>query len=81
MAEKESIKISLGTTVCIFIIILLVIGCGTLYYFGFVQKDKQLEKIGAEKTQVESQKANLEKQLIVSENKVETKQKEEKILA
>ncbi len=33
MAEKRSIKVSLGTTVCIFIIILLVIALGGMYYY------------------------------------------------
>ena len=76
MEEQKKIKVKFSTAICIILIILLAIGCGMLYYFGFVQKDKQIEKIEADKKQIETKNAELEKQIIVVEKEVENKEKE-----
>lgn len=78
MGEKNEVKVRLSTVVCVFIILVLVVALGAVYYFGFVQKDKQLEKIETEKIQVEKQKADLEKQIIELGKEVETEKTEEK---
>ncbi len=78
MGEKNELKVRFSTVVCIFIILVLVVALGAVYYFGFVQKDKQLEKIETEKTQVEKQKADLEKQIIVIEKETKNQKTEEK---
>ena len=43
MEDKKVVKVSAGTAVCIFIIILLVIALGVMYYFGFVNNKKSGE--------------------------------------
>ena len=76
MGETKTVKVKFSTAICIILIILLAIGCGLLYYLGFVQKDKQIEKIEADKKQVETKNAELEKQIIVVEKEVQNKEKE-----
>ena len=39
MEDKKTMKVSLGTVICIFIIILLVIALGIMYYVGFVKNN------------------------------------------
>lgn len=39
MEEKKSIKVSLGTVICMFIILILVFALITVYYFGFIKND------------------------------------------
>lgn len=78
MGENKELKVRLSTVVYLFIIIVLVVALGAVYYFGFVQKDKQLEKIGTEKAQVEKIKADLEKQIIELGKEVEPEKTEEK---
>ena len=45
MEEKKTIKVSLGTVVCIFIIVLLVIALGIVYYLGFVKDKEELSPL------------------------------------
>lgn len=40
MKENKEIKISLGTLVCVFIIIVLIISLGLVYYLGFIKNEK-----------------------------------------
>ena len=42
MEEKKSVKISLGTIVCIFIIILLIVALVGIYYLGFVKNNQEI---------------------------------------
>ena len=42
MDEKKTIKVSLGTTVCIFIIILLIVALGVVYYLGIVKNKQEI---------------------------------------
>lgn len=42
--EEKKVKMSLGTAVCIFIIILLIVALGVTYYLGFI-KNKQGEVV------------------------------------
>jgi len=39
--EKKSAKISLGTAVCMFIILLLIIALAVVYYFGFIREGEE----------------------------------------
>ncbi len=62
MAEKESIKVSLGTTVCIFMIILLIVALGVVYYLGFVKNNERISELEAQTIALENDKAKLEKE-------------------
>lgn len=48
MKEKESIKVSLGTAICVFIIFFLVIGMVAMYYFGFVKNNEKINNMEAQ---------------------------------
>ena len=70
MKETKEVKVKFSTAICIILIILLIVGCGLLYYFGFVQKGKKIKsleeknlQVQAEKTQVETKIEELEKQI------------------
>lgn len=52
MGEKKEVKISLGTAICIFIIILLVISLAVIYYLGVVKNNQTVTEANA--IQVES---------------------------
>ena len=56
MEEKKEIKVSLGTTICIIIITILVILLGIVYYIGFV-KDKDIDTGAATQQGVSSGKS------------------------
>ena len=43
MDEKKSIKVSLGTVISIFIIILLILALGVVYYLGFVKNKQEIK--------------------------------------
>lgn len=45
MDEKKSIKVSLGTTICIFIIILLIVALGVVYYLGYVKNKQEISDL------------------------------------
>lgn len=55
MEEKKSIKVSLGTAICIFIIVLLVIALGLVYYLGFIRNNKRINVIESEKNNLNQQ--------------------------
>ena len=38
----KSEKGKVGIIICIILIVLLIAGCGALYYFGFMEKDKKI---------------------------------------
>lgn len=42
MEEKKAVKVSLGTVVCIFVIALLIVALGIVYYLGFVKNNQQI---------------------------------------
>lgn len=45
MDKKQSVKISIGTIVCIFIIILLIVILGIVYYFGLVKSNEKISEL------------------------------------
>ena len=45
MVERKSIKVSLGTVICIFIIILLILALGVVYYLGFVKNKQEIKAL------------------------------------
>ena len=45
--EKNSIKISLGTVICICIILILLTALGLVYYFGFVKTDNETPTVAS----------------------------------
>lgn len=69
MEEKKQIKVSLGTVICIVIIVILAMALVVTYYLGFKREDKEIEKVGTLLTDV-----NAESQL---KEKTESQQKEE----
>lgn len=68
MDEKKSIKVSLGTTICVFIIFFLIIAIVAMYYFGFIKNNEKISDL-------ESQKGKLENGI----NLIKTEINEEKI--
>ena len=53
MEEKKNITMSLGTAICLIIIIILIFALGITYYFGFVKEDStsnNLSKINEQNT-------------------------------
>ena len=44
MEEKKSLKISLGTVICMFIILILIIALVVVYYLGFIINNKRISK-------------------------------------
>ena len=62
MAEKESIKISLGTTVCIFIIILLIVGLGVVYYLGFIKNNERISELEVRTAALENENDKIEQE-------------------
>lgn len=45
MVERKSIKVSLGTVISIFIIILLILALGVVYYLGFVKNKQEIKAL------------------------------------
>lgn len=46
MEEKKQIKISLGTAICIFIIVILIVALGGMwYYYNFINKEENSNKV------------------------------------
>ena len=56
--EKNSVKISLGTVICICIILILLTALGLVYYFGFVKTDNETPTIEANVQDFSSSKNN-----------------------
>ncbi len=71
MGETKVIRVRKSTIVCIILIILLIAGCGALYYFGFVQKGKEIVKLKSDKKQAETKIAEYEDKIntLEEENK------------
>lgn len=63
MEEKKSIKVSLGTTICIIIIVLLFSALGVVYYLGFIKNNQTINDLELEKVALENEKIELEKQV------------------
>ncbi len=77
MGETKVIKVRPSIIVCILLIILLIAGCGALYYFGFVQKGNQIEKVEAESKELKTKNVELEEQIAtVEKEKTELEEKE-----
>lgn len=55
MEEKKSIKVSLGTAICIFIIVLLFIALGLAYYLGFIRNNERINELESEKNNLNQQ--------------------------
>lgn len=49
MEDKKSITVSLGTTICLIIIVLLIFALGVVYYFGFMKNNKEITQSSQEK--------------------------------
>ena len=64
MEDKKTVKVSLGTVICIVIIVILLIACGGLYYLGFMKK--------ADKTESNIQIASNEEKIDNTVNTAET---------
>ena len=67
MEDKKAVKISLGTAICIFIIILLVVALGVVYYLGFV-KNKNTEPLSLKPNTASNIEQNKTNNLISSNN-------------
>lgn len=51
MKDKKAIKISLGTTIYIFLIILVVINLGTISYVGIMNRREKIAQINKNEKQ------------------------------
>lgn len=60
MDEKKAMKVSLGTVICIFMIVVLLVGCGALYYFGFVQNNQKISDLEAQKVALQEKVNSLQ---------------------
>ena len=49
MKETKEVKVKFSTVICIILIILLIAGCGLLYYFGFVKKNEKISNLEKQK--------------------------------
>lgn len=67
MDEKKSIKVSLGTIVCIFIVVVLIIALGVVYYMGFVKNNEKI-------SQLEEQNVALQKEINILQEAKNTAQ-------
>ena len=71
MEDKKTVKVSLGTVVCIFIIVLLIITLGVVYYMGFVKNNEKVSEL-------EEQTVALQKEINTLNEEKNTAQKQEK---
>ena len=77
MGETKVIKVRPSTIICIILIVLLIAGCGILFYFGFVQKGKQIEELEANKKELKARVSELESE--INTLKEENKDLEDKV--
>lgn len=70
MDEKKSIKVTLGTTICIIIIVLLIIALGIVYYLGFVKNNTEITQLAEEKQTLQKQVTSLEENKNLAEKEV-----------
>lgn len=85
MEDKKAIRVSLGTTICLIIIVLLIVALGVVYYIGFVKNYKEIEKLSDEKQDLQKQVDTLEENKNTSETEIKnsndmTKEKASKIV-
>ena len=73
MDEKKSFKVGLGTTVCVFIIILLIVALGVVYYLGFIESKNDLYNLKAEKITLETKISELENKISLLQTNNEEK--------
>lgn len=73
MEDKKTIKVSLGTVICIFIIILLVIALGIMYYVGFVKNNIKEQNVQPNSYEQSSSKNNTNTVTSNNENNTITK--------
>ncbi len=72
----KSEKGKVGIIICIILIVLLIAGCGALYYFGFMEKDKKIDELEANKKQTEIKVTELENKISELENKIAEEEKD-----
>ena len=77
MEDKKTVKVSLGAVISIFIIFLLIIALGVVYYFGFIKNKKEIDNIKNQKTLLETINTNLEAKISDLELKTTSEQKDE----
>lgn len=80
MEEKKTVKISLGTTICIFIILILIIALCVTYYLGFIknnQNDVTSNQLYSEKSDIAT--TNTEKQNTIKDNSDKEQKIEEQL--
>lgn len=70
MDEKKSIKVTLGTTICIIIIVLLIIALGIVYYLGFVKNNTEITQLAEENQTLQKQVTSLEENKNLAEKEV-----------
>ena len=71
MGERNEVKVRLSTVVCVFIILVLVVALGVVYYFGFVKNDKANgELTGNNNIAVNEQETNNTEKEEINENKL-----------
>ncbi len=70
MEDKKAIRVSLGTTICLIIIVLLIVALGVVYYIGFVKNYKEIEKLSDEKQDLQKQVDTLEENKNTSETEI-----------
>ena len=67
MEEKKTIKVSLGTVICIFIIILLIVALGLVYYLGFIKNNDKISELELKIIALENNKTECKEENIVEE--------------
>ena len=70
MGERNEVKVRLSTVVCVFIILVLVVALGVVYYLGFVQNNEKIAKLSNEKISLQEQIINLQESKNETENEV-----------
>ena len=76
MESKKEIKVSLGIVICIFIIVLLIIALGIVYYLGFVKNNGR--KLEADNIELNKQITSLNLENENLSKKISELEKEEK---
>ena len=77
MGETKEVKVKFSTIICIIVIILLIAGCGALYYFGFIEKDKKISELESEATKLKAEIAETKNSLEATEKESKEKAKKE----
>ena len=77
MEEKKCIKMSIGTAICLFIIVILLIALGFTYYLGFVKNNEK--NLGLENQKTFLEKALEKESSIAKEIQTDAKEIEKKV--